>query len=257
MFWSCEKGQIAYTPIMDGFNTIPIQNNPYQVNNSLKTPENPSVKIPIGNVNNPIQLDDDSGVKVEVKESSLFLILSIISLAVVFGYFAYLIFTRYMTLQEISALGIEFQTLSTSIDKNEIDEFIALDQSLKVVNQKLSRHPLLFNVLGFVNKNIRNNMQVTDYRVNLKDKEIEVTLLNISPSFKELAEQTEKMFELRSAGEIKSFFVSQLGLETDGRKVRFNLNIIFDRARVSANSKATPVLAQPIPDATQQLKTEN
>jgi hypothetical protein len=218
---------------MDGFNAIPIQQNSgFQSQPQAKNPTNSSVSVPTDA--SSIEIIDDSQPKPKSEESSLFLMLSIVVLLGVFGYFGYLVFSRILMLQQITQIGADFEALSTTINKDEIEEFITLDESVKAINSRLDKHILVSNVLSFVNRNIRNNMQVSDYRVSTNGKDVEVVLVNISPSFKELAEQTEKMFELRNQGEIKSFSVSQLSLENDGRKVRFNLNILFDKTKMSA-----------------------
>jgi hypothetical protein len=55
----------------------------------------------------------------------------------------------------------------------------------------------------------------------------------VAPTFRELAEQTEKMSELKTTGVVKDFTISQLSLESDGRRIRYSLNLVFDKNKVS------------------------
>ena len=235
---------------MDGFTSIPIQNagvntsgnNPANSNNnSVASVSNynnysnaPYTDNAINsNGNNDIELTDDTK-KVVKKNSFGFLFpLSILSLLAVFGYFGYLVFLRWTTLQQVTLLSEDFQVFAKNVNKNEIEEFLVLDNSLKAINEKLGGHTQVGGILSFVNRNIRSNVQITDYRIENREKEVSVALASIAPTFRELAEQTEKMAELKTAGAVKDFTITQMALEADGRKVRYTLNLTFDKDKIS------------------------
>jgi hypothetical protein len=161
-----------------------------------------------------------------------------------FGYFGYSVFDRFVTIEKIAILNEQFQVLSSNINKSEIDEFLALDNSLKAIQQKIGTHTQLGGILVFVNKNIRTNVQVSDYRIETREKEVAVGLSSVAPTFRELAEQTEKMAELKSMGAIKDFNVTQMALESDGRRVRYTLNLVFDKAKISVAAQSTQATPQ-------------
>lgn len=230
---------------MDGFTSIPIQNagaNSGNLSAMQNIPTNfdsaPYKDNAVGG-NDGIEIVDESAGKKEKTSFGFLLPLSILTLFVSFGYFGYLVFNRYVTIEKIAILSEQFQVLSGNINKNEIEEFLALDNSLKAIQQKIGGHTQLGGILAFVNKNIRSNVQISDYRIESREKEVSVGLSSIAPTFRELAEQTEKMAELKASGAIKDFSVTQMALESDGRRIRYTLNLIFDKSKISVAAKAT------------------
>lgn len=227
---------------MDGFTSIPIQNASANSGN-LSSMQS----IQTGFVTDPYkdnQVDSSDGIEIvdntpKKKETGSFgfmLPLSILTLFASFGYFGYLVFNRFVTIEKIAVLSEQFQVLSGNINTNEIEEFIALDNSLKAINQKIGSHTQLGGIFAFVNKNIRSSVQVNDYRIESREKEVVVGLTSIAPTFRELAEQTEKMAELKTSGAIKDFNVTQMSLESDGRRVRYVLNLTFDKTKISVGA---------------------
>lgn len=228
---------------MDGFTSIPIQSagtggagNSGGISGMGNIPTSfssaPYKDSAVGG-NDGIEIVDDSAPKKEKVSFGFIFPLSILSLIAVFGYFGYLVFIRFVTLEKMTLLSEQFQVLASNINKSEIDEFLALDNSLKSVKQKLATHTQLAGILSFVNKNIRSNVQINDYRIDSREKEVVVGLSSVAPTFRELAEQTEKMAELKQTGAIKDFTVTQMSLESDGRRIRYTLNLIFDKSKIS------------------------
>lgn len=228
---------------MDGFTSIPIQS----AGNNTSAAKPPENFVAPGFNNAPYKDNAVTGVDgIEIVDESVprkdkvsfgFLFpLSVLCLFASFGYFGYLVFIRFVTLEKIALISDEFQVLSANINKQEIDEFLALDNSLKAINQKIQTHTQLAGILGFVNSNIRTSVQITDYRIENREKEVSVGLSSIAPTFRELAEQTEKMAELKSVGAIKDFQVTQMSLEADGRRIRYTLNLIFDKSKISVSA---------------------
>jgi hypothetical protein len=140
-------------------------------------------------------------------------------------------------LSQISDYGEKLKELSASIDKNELESYRAMDKTLNAVNSKLSRHIVNSDLISLVNKNIRTNIQVSEYRLEVKEKEVELNLSMISPSFKELAEQSEKILELKDNNQIKSFNVANLSFEQETKKVRFTMRIVFDKTKITSNNQ--------------------
>lgn len=235
MFWPCTTPELAYTLSMDGFNTIPIENT----NSGTGIPASVQSNIPIQT--NPVSSNveiADSSKKIEKKGglgSTLFLI-AILSIVAVLGYFVFLVFYRISMLNQIVNYGDQMQTISKNIDKAEMEEFRSMDKILKTINEKLGKHVLNSQILIFVNNNIRNTLQITEYRVEVKEKDVDVSLTAIAPSFKEFAEQTEKLFVLKEEGNIKSFNISNMAFESETRRLRFTTRLVFDRSKVSASA---------------------
>lgn len=227
---------------MDGFNSIPIDNNAWKStsDNSSLSGASQNTKDLVGNTDKDIEITDET--KKENKKNPLAFLfpLSILCFLGVLLYFFYLVFLRWSTLQKVAILSEDFTALSRNINKDEIEDFIILDKSLKSISQKLSEHNHVSEVLDTVNRNIRTNIQVSDYRLETKGNEVSVGLTVVAPSFRELAEQTEKLSELKSSGQIKGFTVQQMALESDGRRVRFVLNIVFEKRSVLMTSAAVP-----------------
>lgn len=224
---------------MDGFNSIPIQNSAANSGN-MSTMQNiptnfeaATYKDNLMGGSDGIEILDESSKQRQKNSFGLLLPLSIFALCSSFGYFGYLVFNRIVSLEKIVLVSEQFQVLSRNISKNEIDNFLALDNSLKAIKQKIGGHTQLGGVLAFVNKNIRSSVQINDYRIESREKEVAVGLSSIAPTFRELAEQTEKMGELKASGAIKDFSITQMALESDGRRIRFTLNLIFDKSKIS------------------------
>jgi len=229
---------------MDGFTSIPIQNTAVSPsgqsgsqNSSTSFDTAPYKDNAVGG-NDGIEIMDGSNNQREQTSFGFLLPLSVLTLFLSFGYFGYLVFDRFVTIEKIALLSEQFQVLSSNINKNEIDEFLALDNSLKAIKQKIGGHTQLAGILAFVNKNIRSNVQISDYRIESREKEVSVGLSSIAPTFRELAEQTEKMAELKTTGAIKDFSITQMALESDGRRIRYTLNLIFDKSKISAAALA-------------------
>jgi hypothetical protein len=138
---------------MDGFTSIPIQNSP--TTSALKdTPvaaqafsTNPYKDNAPGQSDGIEIIDETKKAGKEVSFGFL-LPLSILALILVFAYFGYLVFNRYMTIEKIAILSDEFQVLSSSVNKSEIDDFIALDNSLRAIGDKLNNHTQLSPILS-------------------------------------------------------------------------------------------------------------
>jgi uncharacterized OB-fold protein len=79
--------------------------------------------------------------------------------------------------------------------------------------------------------------------VEVKEKDVDVNIVMTAPSFKELAEQTEKLFYMKEKGEIRSFSVSNLSFESETRRARFSVNIIFDKTKTVANLNNTNLIS--------------
>jgi hypothetical protein len=161
----------------------------------------------------------------------------------VVGYFVFLVFYRMDLLNQISVMSQSLKNITQNIDKKEMEEFAAMDSSLKSMEGKLSKHVLVSNVIYTVNQNIRNTLQVSEYRVEVKEKDVDVNIVMTAPSFKELAEQTEKLFYMKEKGEIRSFSVSNLSFESETRRARFSVNIIFDKTKTVANLNNTNLIS--------------
>jgi hypothetical protein len=104
------------------------------------------------------------------------------------------------------------------------------------MKSRLSDHILPTFIFSFLNKNMRNTVQVTEYKVENKESGVDVSFQCIAPTFKDMAEQTEKMTELKKSSQIKNFSLSNLFIETDTGKIRFTIKVEFDRSKVSAQS---------------------
>lgn len=222
---------------MDGFNVIPLDKENFKD----VIPTSPKVAPKQGNTfDSSFEIiDEEKKENVITKSGGSFLyIVSVLSLVGVFVYFGFLVFYRLNILAQISAYGEQIRSISSSIDRKELEDFKVMDKTLKSINEKLGRHVLSSQVLLLVNKNIRTSLQVSEYKVDVKDKEVLVTLTSVAPTFREFAEQTEKFFAMKTEGRIKSFSVSNMSFESDTRRLRFTTQIVFDRNSMSALSVA-------------------
>jgi hypothetical protein len=225
---------------MDGFNVIPIGNDSKKTVLPFST-SNQNQNEPQFEVIDE-EKEKEKTLKTE-RSGSLFLILAYMFLLGVVGYFVFLVFYRMDLLNQISVMSQSLKNITQNIDKKEMEEFAAMDSSLKSMEGKLSKHVLVSNVIYTVNQNIRNTLQVSEYRVEVKEKDVDVNIVMTAPSFKELAEQTEKLFYMKEKGEIRSFSVSNLSFESETRRARFSVNIIFDKTKTVANLNNTNLIS--------------
>jgi hypothetical protein len=225
---------------MDGFNVIPIGNDSKKTVLPFST-SNQNQNEPQFDVIDE-EKEKEKTLKTE-RSGSLFLILAYMFLLGVVGYFVFLVFYRMDLLNQISVMSQSLKKITQNIDKKEMEEFAAMDSSLKSMEGKLSKHVLVSNVIYTVNQNIRNTLQVSEYRVEVKEKDVDVNIVMTAPSFKELAEQTEKLFYMKEKGEIRSFSVSNLSFESETRRARFSVNIIFDKTKTVANLNNTNLIS--------------
>ena len=215
---------------MDGFNVIPVDKESFKNTIGQAASLDSSVEI--------LDEEKEKTKLIEASKLSWFFVFGIMSIIGVVGYFGFLVFSRIDMLSQIADLSSQLNTVAKNIDVKEMQNFQAMDVTLKTINGKLATHVLNYEILNLVNQNIRNSLQITEYRLDTKDKEVEVNLTAIAPSFKELAEQTEKFFVLKDDGQIKSFSVSNLTFESDTKRLKFNIRIIFDKSKVSAGAIA-------------------
>ncbi len=166
--------------------------------------------------------------------SNIFFLLSIISFVGVIGYLGFVIYSWKSNLGEIALFSKSLSEQKDKLNKNELQEFINLDKSLKAVKQRLSKHILNTEVLKFVNSNIRTSIAITDYAIEAKEKSVDVTFNSVATSFKDLAEQTERLYTLKQKGDIQTFTVSNVTIDNDSRKIKFTVRVGLDRSKVSA-----------------------
>jgi hypothetical protein len=212
---------------MEGFNIIPKESI-----------------APAGSVSKlvvpPVKVGGELGATVkpgtETKKSDLE-ILSWTAYAVVTGvilYTGYLVFMRFYILNQISSVSAELQTIEQSVDKGSIETLKTVDQRLQMIKTRLSRHVLSGVVLDTINQYIRTTAQISEYKIETTETELTVSLSEITPTFKDMAEQTEKLFDLKNTGIIKSFTITNLSYEQDTRRVRFTIKLVLDKTKYSA-----------------------
>jgi hypothetical protein len=156
-------------------------------------------------------------------------------------------------LEQIGGYSQALTQLNSQIDLTEMKEFQAMDITLKAINGKLGKHVLNTAILAMVNQNIRRSLQVTEYRLDIKETEVEVNISAIAPSFKELAEQTERFFQLKDRGDLKNFTVTDLSLEAETKRVKFSMRLVFDKSKFSAlTTSNNSVIVQQAQQAQQQ-----
>jgi hypothetical protein len=208
---------------MEGFNIIP--------------KESPALASSVNKlVVPPVKVGATAKSSAETKKSDLEL-LSWVAYAVVIGvilYTAYLVFMRFYILNQISSVSAELKTIEQSIDKDSIETLKTVDQRLQMIRSRLSRHVLSGVVLDTINQYIRTSAQISEYKVETTETELTVYLSEITPSFKDMAEQTEKLFDLKNTGIIKSFTITNLSYEQDTRRVRFTIKLVLDKTKYSA-----------------------
>ncbi len=203
---------------MDGFNIIPVEKDLL-----LKD----SVEV----------IDEEKEKKAkqeEVKTGNMFLFVALLILILVLGYLLFLIFYRISLVGQIINYADQLQGVTKNIDLKEIQEYQAMDTTLKSINGKLNKHILTSEVAYLLNQNLRKTLQITEYRMDVKQVDVEVGITAVAPTFRELAEQTEKLFSLREQGVIQSFTVTSLSFESDTKRVKFTMRIILDKTKTNA-----------------------
>jgi hypothetical protein len=209
---------------MDGFNVISVASNTSA----------PGQTAP---VESAIEIIDEEKARAKAEPTSLdvwLFWLSILFLISTLGYTAFMFVSRVSTVNQIIAYSEQIAGIGKNIDIKEIQDFQAMDNTLKIINTRLASHVMSSDVLYFVNQNIRKTLQITEYRFDTRPNEVEINLSAIAPSFRELAEQTEKFYVQKESGNIKSFAVTNLSFEAETKRVKFTLRIIFDRSKVNA-----------------------
>lgn len=220
---------------MDGFNVIPVDKDVAKSGpTSTNMPLNAGSLISDAN----FEIEDQTSPKnnESVPGSSLLLVLSVMTLIGIFGYFGFLVYQRVIILAQISDYSIQIAAIGQKIDVKEMQEFQAMDNTLRTINDKLSKHVLSSYIFATVNKNIRTSLQITEYKMTVGDKEIDATMTAVAPTFKELAEQSEKFIEMKSIGTIKSFTISNLTFEPETKRARFTVQLLFDKSKYSASN---------------------
>jgi multidrug resistance efflux pump len=148
-----------------------------------------------------------SEVQSDLAERTLFT-LAILFLIGTVLYTSYLFFLRWKTLNDISAISASLTQVSSTIDPQEIEGFKVMDAKVKSIKQRLSKHFMFTNVFALINQNMRTTIQVSEYKVDVTDTELLASYSCAAPSFKEMAEQTERLLELKNSGAIKGFSLS-------------------------------------------------
>lgn len=230
---------------MDGFNVIPVDKGGFK-GGVVPNPGSNSAPVlsPIDTSFEIVDEEQQAALDRKANGVSWFFVLSIVTLIGTLGYFVFLVIYRVSMLQEVGAYSVELRNIRNNIDLKEMKEFQDMDTSLKAINGRLSKHALNSRIMRVVNSSIRNTLQVSEYRIDTKEKNVEVNLTAVAPSFKELAEQTEKFYDLKSQGIIQSFAVSSLNFENETRRMKFSVRLIFDKNKVTAASVNAQAAAQ-------------
>jgi hypothetical protein len=225
---------------MDGFNVIPVDKENFKTATpGFSPPSSSPESTQAPGLGSSIEIIDEEKEKenqLAAEKVSWIFVLSILVLIGAVCYFGFLVFYRITMLAQITDYSEQFRTIGKNINIKEMQEFQAMDTSLRAINGRLNKHVLNSQILVLVNQNIRTSLQVTEYRLDVKEKDVEVNLTAVSPSFKELAEQSEKFFALKDSGVIKSFSVSSLSFESETKRIRFSMRLLFDKSKVTAAS---------------------
>ncbi len=211
---------------MDGFNLLSIEKD-----NSK--PASSPVDLGIEIIDE--EKEDKEKIK-QIKYSGLYLSFAFLILVVVIGYFIFLVFYRITLINQISDYSTQLKNISSSIDVKELQDFQTMDSALKMVNEKLDKHILTSVVMFYVNQNLKKTIQITDYGVEVRPDDVEVVFTAISPSMKEIAEQTERFFALKDSNIIKSFSITSLSFEGETKKIKFTMKATLDKSKVSATA---------------------
>lgn len=150
------------------------------------------------------------------------------------GYIGYLVAMRFIILSKISGVSQELVQMQASFNRNEIEDLKTVDQRLKVINSRLSTHVLVASVFETINQHIRNTTQISEYKISTSDADVNVTLSAIAPTFKDMAEQTERLFIMKDQNLIKGFAITNLAYEQDTHKVRFTVKLVLAKNKYSA-----------------------
>lgn len=230
---------------MDGFNLIPgsssDQNTQTKKNESTKTFQ----EIATAQLTNKKPQTPDKGIKIITKEdlknesntvSNYFFSVAIVILLMSLGYAFFLIGSRYYTLNRIQNISAQLISLEGTIDKKEVEEYRILSQKVNSIKNRLSKHFIHTDILNLVNQNMRSSVQVYEYKVDVTDTDLIASYSCMAPSFKDMAEQTERLFDLRSKAQIKSFSLSSLSYEQDTKRVRYTIKVNLDKSKFSAEN---------------------
>lgn len=211
---------------MDGFNIIPKDGM-----STVDIPRPVSQTRPVVSVGGELSAVKPVGVK---KNIDVVWWLMIVSVVAAVGYIGYVVTLRFLTLSQIAGVSQELTQLQASFNKNEIADLKTVDQRLKLINSRLGNHILTAAVFDTINQHIRTTTQVSEYKVAVTESELNVSLSAIAPTFKDMAEQTERLFVMKDQNLIKSFTITNLAYEQDTRRVRFTVKLILDKSRYSA-----------------------
>lgn len=209
---------------MDGFNLLSVEKDSSK---PVSAPVDLGIEI----------IDEEKNNKEERKQEKsgkLYLVLAFVVLLAAIGSFIFLVIYRISLITQVVDYSSQLKNISSSIDLKEMQEFQTMDSALKIVNEKLGGHILTSEVMNYVNANLRKSLQVTDYNVEVRPDNVEVVFTAISPSMKEIAEQTERFFALKSENIVKSFSIANTSFEGETKKVKFTMKISFDRNKVNA-----------------------
>ena len=242
MFWLGTQDKVEYTFYMDGFNVIPVD-----IENKIKSAQdsaNKRVDLNTGSGNSNFintlnnNTEPETPPKEEVQKSSflgtIIFLLGFASFLGVVGYFAFIILSWQNTLSQIGDYSAKLSESKKNIDTNELQNFITLDKSLNAIKQRLSRHILNSEVLKFMNSNLRTSLALTNYSIDVKEQNVEVSFDSVAASLKDMTEQSERLYALKQSGLIKNYSVSGISFESDLKRTRFNTKVVFDRSKVSA-----------------------
>jgi hypothetical protein len=210
---------------MEGFNLIPKDNS-----TTVEIPTNqPSVR--------PVIVGAELSAAKQVSEkkpADIIFWVTILAVVAALGFVVYVVAMRFILLSQITGVSQELQQFQASINKSQIEDLKTVDQRLRMINSRLSSHILSAVVLDNVNKQLRNSTQISEYKIDVTDNDLQVTLAIIAPTFKDMAEQTEKLFEAKDQGLIKNFAITNMAYEQDTRRVRFTLKLSLDKLKYSA-----------------------
>lgn len=137
-------------------------------------------------------------------------------------------------MNSIRKVSSDLKNIEQTVNKEEIKELQVLSDKINYINNRLKKHYLFAEVFRSVNQNMRSSLQVTKYSINMKEESIVASFSVVAPSFKDMAEQTERMFTLRKEGKIDNFSLTGLGYEEDSKRVRFTINVFINKQKYSA-----------------------
>ncbi len=215
--------------LQDSFSSQSFSNTP-----DIKLAMDQGVHIPEENISEEV-IDRLAPQKSSLLDGGLFFLISMLVFLGSLAYSGYLLFIRQITAAQIEDYSFKLQSLASKIDKNEISDLQNMDTVLKSLRTRMDNHILPTQIFGFINQNMRNSLQLTEYKVEPSQDGFDVIFSCVAPSFKDMAEQTEKLVELKKGRIIKNFVLSNLSFESDTNRVRFTIKTTFDRQKISAN----------------------